>query len=149
VPRFTLLLAKFLVSAAWSAGLAFEIIVVSLLMGAFNQFPGGSSQVILGGSKVLAVTAVMTIAVTLPFAFFASAGRGYLLPIGMAVFTLMLTNLVAVAGWGAYFPWAIPGLYSQADSQMLVPASGWIVLFTLVAGIFATYAWWKLADQNR
>jgi len=71
-----------------------------------------------------------------------------LLPIGMAVLTLMMANFVAIAGWGEYFPWAVPGLYAQGKSS-LPPVSYWIVLLTNLAGLVATYLWWKYADQNR
>jgi ABC-2 type transport system permease protein len=84
----------------------------------------------------------------LPFALFASLGRGYLLPLGVAVLTLMLTNLVAIVGWGEYFPWAVPGLYAQGKSA-LTPVSYGIVILTGLAGMLGTYAWWMLADQSR
>ena len=96
----------------------------------------------------MAITACLAIAVVLPFALFASVGRGYLLPIGVAILTLMMANLVAVAGWGEYFPWAVPGLYAQGKSP-LTPISYWIVFLTGLAGMIGTYLWWKYADQNR
>jgi hypothetical protein len=85
--------------------------------------------------------------VATPFAFFASVGRGYLLPLGVALLMAMMTNLVALAGWGEYFPWAVPGLYAQGKSA-LTPLSYWIVVLTGLAGMIATYIWWKFADQN-
>jgi ABC-2 type transport system permease protein len=92
------------------------------------------------------VTAGMVIVVGLPFAFFASVGRGYLLPIGVSVLILMLTNLVAIAGWGEYFPWAVVGLYAGGET-VLAPVSFWIVLLSGLVGVLATYSWWKYADQ--
>ena len=59
----------------------------------------------------MALTACLTMVVAMPFAFFASVGRGYLLPMGVAILALMLANVIALAGWGDYFPWAVPGLY--------------------------------------
>ena len=73
---------------------------------------------ILQGSALVVVTACLVIVVVLPFAFFASVGRGYLLPIGVAILALMMANLVAVAGWGEYFPWAVPGLYAQGKTAL-------------------------------
>ena len=84
----------------------------------------------------------------MPFALFASVGRGYLLPVGVAVLTVMMANLVVVIGWGEYFPWAAPMLYAQGKSS-LPAASFWVVVFTCLAGMLATYFWWKNADQNR
>jgi ABC-2 type transport system permease protein len=147
VPRSSILLAKFIIVAVWSAMLTMVIWIFGLAMGAIIKLPGGSLSVIFQGSVLVAITACLVIAVVMPFALFASLGRGYLLPIGVAVLTLMMTNLVAIAGWGEYFPWAVPGLYAQGKSS-LAPVSYWIVLLTCLAGMFATYLWWKVADQN-
>lgn len=148
VQRSSILLAKFIVAAVWSAGLAIVISIAGLVMGALIQLPGGSTGVIARGSVMVGITAGLTIALVMPFAFFASVGRGYLLPVGVAVLTLMMTNLVAIAGWGEYFPWAVAGLYAQGKSP-LPPVSYWIVIATALAGMAGTYLWWKYADQNR
>ena len=96
----------------------------------------------------MAWVAGLTILVVLPFAFVASAGRGYLLPMGVAMLILMLANLSAVIGWGEYFPWSIPGMMLQGKGT--VPAlSYFIVLLTGLAGILITNLWWKYADQSR
>jgi ABC-2 type transport system permease protein len=147
VPRASILLAKFIVVAIWSAGLVIEIYLASLLMGALIKLPGGSINVILQSSDLVVITACLVIGVVTPFALFASVGRGYLLPVGLAVLTLMMTNLVAIIGWGEYFPWAVPGLYVQGTA--LTPISFWIVALTGLAGMLATYLWWMHADQSR
>ena len=148
VPRSSILLAKFIVVAVWSVGLSLVIFIAGLVMGALIKLPGGSQPVILQGSALVVITAGLVIAVVLPFAFFASVGRGYLLPMGVAVLALMMANLVAVLGWGEYFPWAVPGLFAQGKGA-LPPVSYWIVFLTGLAGMLATYLWWKYADQNR
>jgi ABC-2 type transport system permease protein len=148
VQRSSILLAKFIVVAAWSAAMAIIIFILGLVIGAIIQLPGGSLSVILHGSTVTAITVCLVIAVVLPIAFFASVGRGYLLPMGVAVLTLMMANLMMVVGWAEYFPWAVPIQYAQGESS-LTPISYWIVVFTSLAGMIATYLWWKYADQNR
>jgi len=148
VQRSSILLAKFIIVALWSAMLTMVILLGGLVMGAIIKLPGGSTGVILQGSALVVITACLAIAVVTPFALFASMGRGYLLPIGMAVLTLMMTNVVALAGWGDYLPWAVPGLYAQAKIP-LTPISFWIVFLTGLAGMLATYLWWMHADQDR
>ncbi len=148
VPRGGILLAKFVVVIAWSAALVLLVFVVSLIMGALLQLPGDMLSIILQRIMPIAITACLMILTVVPFAFFASIGRGYLLPVGTAILALIMANLVVVAGWGEYFPWAIPMLYSQGKNS-LAPISYWIVLLTGLAGIFGTYLWWKFADQNR
>ena len=148
VQRSTILLAKFGVSAAWSAGLSLVFIAFGLGMGALIGLPEGSAGVILQGCLRAVVAAGLAIVVAMPFALFASIGRGYLLPIGAAILTMIMANVVAIAGWGEYFPWDVPGLYSQP--KFVLPAiSYWIVMLAGLAGMAATYLWWKFADQSR
>ena len=90
---------------------------------------------------------MMSILLVLPFGFFASLGRGTLLPIGIALLALILGNLSMTLGWGEYFPWAIPGVYLQ---EVHLPLFSYIiVLLTGMAGVAGTTLWWKYADQNR
>jgi ABC-2 type transport system permease protein len=148
VRRASIVLAKFIVTGAWSAALATVILIASLVMGALIGLPQGSLGVLLQGSALFAITACLVIAVVMPFAFFASIGRGYLLPIGVAILALIMANLVVVVGWGEYFPWAVPGLYAQGRGY-LVPTSYPIAMLTGLVGIIVTYLWWKYADQSR
>jgi len=148
VPRASILLAKFIVVALWSAALAVLLFGLGIGLGALFHLPGGSSSIILQGCVRAAITAGLVIAAMLPFAFFASLGRGYLLPIGVCFIALILANLVMAAGWGEYFPWAVLAIYAQGK-EALPPASFGIVLLTGGAGVGGTYLWWKYADQNR
>lgn len=147
VSRAAILLAKFAVVGAWSAVMSLILLLVTLLMGSLIRLPGGSPAAILQGSRLMLLTSALAMMVVTPFAFFASVGRGYLLPIGVAMLALIAANLLALAGWGEYFPWAVPGLVAQGTG--LTPASYVIVAFTALAGMLATYAWWMRADQNR
>jgi ABC-2 type transport system permease protein len=147
VRRSSILLAKFIVVITWSAVLAIVILIVDLVMGVVIRLPGGSTSAILQGSRTLAIASGLVIVSILPFALFASMGRGYLLPLGVAVILLMMANLTAVLGLGEYFPWAVPGMYAQG--MPLTPVSYWVVILTGLAGMLATYWWWKYADQNR
>jgi len=133
---------------AWCAVMAILMLVFGLIMGAVMQLSGGSMSVILDGSAVALITVCLIIADVLPFAFFASVGRGYMLPMGLAVLTLMMANIMMVVGRAEYFPWAIPILFAQGESSLTL-ISYWIVIATSVAGMVATYVWWKYADQNR
>ena len=147
VPRFDILLAKFIVAALWCAALIVETYGVGMGLGALIRLPGGSPAVILHGIGLAGVTAMMSILLVLPFGFFASLGRGTLLPIGIALLALILGNLSMTLGWGEYFPWAIPGVYLQ---EVHLPLFSYIIVFlTGMAGMAGTTLWWKYADQNR
>ena len=148
VQRSSILLAKFIVVSIWFAGLALLIFGVGLFIGGIFQLPQGSTALLLQGSARAAITAGLVILAMLPFAFFASLGRGYLLPIGAMILALILANIVMAAGWGEYFPWAVVAIYSQGK-EALPPASFLVVGLTGLAGMLATYVWWMVADQNR
>jgi ABC-2 type transport system permease protein len=147
IQRSSIIVAKFIVAAVVSVGLTIVIIAVGLMMGIVSNLSGGSPDVILRGSLLVAITALMVIIVVMPFALFASIGRGYLLPIGVAVLILIITNLVAIIGFGEYFPWAVPGLYATGKTP-LTAASYLIVVATGLIGMLATYMWWRYADQS-
>ena len=147
VRRADILLAKFVVVAIWSAALGALIFGLGLLLGLLFQLPGGSTDVLLQGLARVSISTCLGIIAGLPFAFFASLGRGYLLPVGMLMVTMIITQLVMAAGWGDYFPWAILGIYAQEEP--LGPVSFVILALTSLAGISATLWWWHSADQNR
>ena len=148
VPRASILLAKFIVAAIWAEGLTVVLLIAGLLAGALLRLPGGSLAVVLTGTALVLKTSALVLAVAFPLALFASLGRGYLLPIGVAVLLVMLINMSLIVGWGAYWPWAVPILYAQGQPP-LAPVSYAIVWLTGLAGMLATYAWWQLADQNK
>lgn len=148
VSRSSILVAKFIVAALWSGILTAVMFGLGLLIGALIKLPDGSTDVFLQGGGTVAITACMVYAVALPFAFLASAGRGYLLPLGIAILALIMANMLAIAGWGDYFPWGIPGMFAQGGNPL--PAISYaIVILTGMAGVAITYLWWKLADQSR
>jgi ABC-2 type transport system permease protein len=152
VSRATILLAKFIVVALWSIILTAMISIVSLLLGAAIGLPQGTTGVFLHGTATLAITACLVIIDVMPVAFFASVGRGYLLPMGITLLMLVLGNVIVIAGWGSYFPWSVPALYAEftrSKGAHLEPVSYWIVVLTGLAGMIGTYLWWKFADQNR
>ena len=124
VPRSSIILAKFIVSITWCAFMAVISLIFGLIMGAIIRLPGGSLFVILHGFTVVVITICIVIAVVLPFAFFASVGRGYMLPMALAVLCLIMANMMMVVGWAEYFPWAdtvaiFTGRRAPAANQLL------------------------------
>ncbi len=144
--RSAIVLAKFVVVVSWSAASTAMMYLVGLGVGAAITLPQTPFQVMLQGTVTLAITAMLTIALVTPMAFFASAGHGYLPPLGAVVLAIALAQFIAIAGWGEYFPWSIPGLYSQGENLGII--SYVIVILTSVAGLAGTILWWELADQT-
>lgn len=144
--------AKFAVYTLWCLALALSNLLIGLLIGLALQLPdwGGIFQ----GPyfKDYIFTTLLTLLPGTPIAFFALAGRGYMAPLGAVVLTLVLSQIIAATGYGNYFPWAIPGLYSGAGGEYkaLLNAGSYSVLaLTCIGGYAATLWWWGNADQAK
>jgi ABC-2 type transport system permease protein len=150
ISREIILLAKFIVVALWCLAATAIMIVFGLILGTAIGLPKGSG-LLSPGLTTLMITACLVIIDVFPVAFFASVGRGYLLPMGVVILVLILGNIAVIAGYGGYFPWSVPGLYTQSlESQntQLEPISYLIVILTGLAGMAGTYLWWTRADQS-
>jgi ABC-2 type transport system permease protein len=151
VMRSNILLGKYIVMALWSVALSALIYVVGVGLGFLIGLPGGTSEVLTQGSLTVLVSLALTLLVVIPLLFFAGVGHGYLLPLGIAILSMILAQVATGMGYASYFPWAIPALYATAgESRLLLePISYVLVALTALAGLAATYLWWKYADQNR
>jgi ABC-2 type transport system permease protein len=59
---------------------------------------------------------------------------------------------IAVLGYGQYFPYSVPALYSgiAGPDQPALGALGYLLVVAVgVAGVIATTAWWRNADQSQ
>jgi ABC-2 type transport system permease protein len=144
--RSTIVLAKFVVVMGWSAVVTAVIVLVGFAVGTAVGLPPAPADIFQQGTITILTSAVLTITLVTPIAFFASAGHGYLPPLAAAILAIFLAQIVAVAGYGEYFPWSIPALYSQGSP--IGPASYLIVFLTGIFGIAGTFLWWELADQT-
>jgi len=145
-PRHAIVVSKFLIIAAWAAALTVMVCLVGLCLGALVGLANASVQIIGPGCATILLTACMAISLVAPIAFFASAGHGYLPPMGFVFLVLLLAQVVAAAGWGEYFPWSIPILFAQGTK--LEPVSYLILFMTSLIGFAGTLVWWELADQT-
>jgi ABC-2 type transport system permease protein len=149
--RSALVLAKLIVVLLWSTALTVIVYLIGLGVGFAVQLPPVMPAVFLQGTITLAITACLTIALVTPIAFFASAGRGYLPPMGVAILMLIVAQIVAATGWGEYFPWSVPALYSgMAGPQyaQMGAISYVLVILTSLLGAAGTFVWWTFADQK-
>jgi ABC-2 type transport system permease protein len=149
--RSAIVLAKFVVVMLWSAALAAIIFPIGLAVGAAIGLPPVPTQFIVHSGVTLAITAILTFAVVTPIIFFASAGHGYLPPMGVALLAIFLAQIVGMIGWGDYFPWSIPGMYADLAMKQgasLGAVSYGIVVVTSLVGMAGTFIWWELADQT-
>jgi ABC-2 type transport system permease protein len=149
-PRRAIVLAKFAVIAAWAAALTALSCLLALLVGAAVGLPA-SGGIIARELLRIAIIAALVILITPPVAFVASAGRGYLPPMGFIILTIVAAMIVIATGWGEYFPWAVPALYAGMagpDLASMGPISYALVILTGATGLAATLVWWERADQT-
>jgi ABC-2 type transport system permease protein len=150
-PREAIVASKFVVVSAWCAVLAAIVWVVGWGVGAAVGLPGWSAELAVQGTLELFAGAGLTLALVTPVAFVASAGRGYLGAMGLAILTVFLAQVLAAMGWGGWFPWSVPPLFTGLAGPRgshLSPASYVIVAATSLAGLAATSLWWRLADHH-
>jgi len=148
--RETIIVAKFVVIASWAAILTMLVYALALALGATIGLPGWSMALAGDAGGKFAVTASLNIALVVPLALAASAGRGYLPPIGAMFLAIFMAQVIAALGWGAYFPWSVPALFSGAagpELRRLGTSSYLLVVLTGIAGVAGTLAWWRYADH--
>lgn len=150
--RTRILHAKFMVYALWCLALAVSNLAIAAVAGSIMQLP------VIDGSDIgtylprHAITILMVIALGTPIAFFALKGGGYLMPLAFLALTLVLSQVVAAAGYGSWFPWSIPGLWSGAGGEMGKYIDGWSFVslaVTSVLGYIGTMMWWDHVDQMK
>lgn len=150
-PRAAFVLGKFLLVTGWSLALTASVLLIGLGVGAAIRLDPVPLEVFISAAAKVAAAALLTIALTAPIVFIASAGRGYLPPMGAAILAVISAQLVAAAGWGEFFPWSVPALYAGVAGpayQNLGAISYALVAIVALAGIAATFVWWEYADQT-
>jgi ABC-2 type transport system permease protein len=152
-PRGAIVAAKFALAAAWMAILALMVFGLGLAAGAAVGLPGWSRGLAATSFGVLMGVAGLCYLLSSFVALGASAGHGYLPALGWAFFTLIAAQIVSVLGWGDWFPWAVPGLLTQAVGTEAAAGLGAhsyvVVALTAIAGAAATLRYWQRADQVR
>jgi len=152
VSREKIVTAKLIVVSVWVFILSIWIYLFGLFIGYLVDIPGWTGQLAKQSFVDVLATAGMTLLLMTPVAFIASMGRGYLPPLGWAVLTIFFSQIVAATGWGDWFPWSVPALFSGAlgpRAQQLGMHSYILVFLAGIIGLVATFWWWLNADQTK
>ena len=150
--RASIVTAKLIIIAVWVFSVTLWIYLFGLFIGYLVDIPGWTVQLALQSLSDLLVTAGMTLLLMSPVAFIASMGRGYLPPLGWAVLTIFFSQIIAATGWGDWFPWSVPALFSGVvgpRAEQLGMHSYVILSLAGILGLIATFWWWLNADQTR
>jgi ABC-2 type transport system permease protein len=145
-PRWVIVAAKFAVAAMWSLVLAGWMLAAAFSVGLVLRLPGLTRQLALESIATVGMAALFSYVLQPVTALLASWGRGYLLPIGLTLVSLLAAQVIGSTGWAAWFPWAV-AISSGVPGFRPSPASVMIVILTGVLGLAATVLWWERADQ--
>ncbi len=150
--REVIVTAKLMIISAWVFVTSVWIFLVGLVIGSLVDIPGWTGELARGSFGDVLITAGMTLLLMTPVAFIASMGRGYLPPLAWAVLTIFFSQIIAATGWGDWFPWSVPALYSGVvgpRAEQLGIHSYVLVILAGIIGLAATFWWWRNADQTR
>ena len=150
--RETIISAKFIVIAVWTFALSLFVFGFGLVIGNLVVIPGWSTELMQTAFVDILGSAMLTIALLTFVALLASMGRGYLPAFGWTILTVAMAQIAAITGWGDWFPWSIPALFSGAvgpRAEQLGLHSYVIILLASSIGLAATFYWWRNADQTR
>lgn len=149
--RTAIVTAKLAVITGWSLVLTVYMFVLALVGGSLLGLPGWSAGMALSAFLRLLATAAMTIALTTTLALAASVGRGYLAAFGALVLLVVCAQVVVTLGYGLYFPWSVPALYSGLAGPQ-TPTVGPLSIAGVIGvsglSIAVTIGWWRNADQT-
>jgi ABC-2 type transport system permease protein len=149
--RAEIVTAKFAVVAGWSMLLAGYTFLLGLPVGALVGLGGWSLPAALAGLGSLFATAVSTLLLTTPLALAASAGRGYLPGFAALLVATFSAQVLALLGYGEFFPWSVPALATGLAGAGQAPPGPFghlLVILTGAAGAIATGVWWHRADHD-
>jgi ABC-2 type transport system permease protein len=151
VLRSFIVLSKFIVVVIWCILLLVGFWIFGLICGKIIDLDGWTDDLIIQLTIIYLKTTLFTISLCTLVAFLASYSRGYLLPMGFVILTMIMASFTGLVGLGPYFPWAIPGLISVpagTEELQLTIGSYLILVFTSIIGFTGTIAWWRFADQK-
>ncbi|ACQ78520.1 hypothetical protein Bcav_0255 [Beutenbergia cavernae DSM 12333] len=146
VPRASTALAKLVVHAAFTVGLAVAtpaaLAVVGLAIG--DGVPDAGAWQDLGR---LAALILLTGAVVVPAGWVATLGRGLLSGVAATIGIVVVAQVAVVAGTGAWFPFAAPALWAMGMTTAVAPLG----VTLAVAAVFAalTMRSWRRLQLDR
>ncbi len=152
VGRHWFALAKLVVAAVWWAVLVAVVLLEGFALGALLRLPGFSATLAAGAIRDALLAAVVAYLLVPIVAWIAMLGRGYLPPLGFALAMLAVGDVLSHTGWAAWFPWSIVPQFIGAigkPATAIAPASLVVIAITFVAGIAATIAQLRWADNTQ
>jgi ABC-2 type transport system permease protein len=152
VGRHWFVVAKFAVAAVWWFALTIAVLAEAFAIGLLLGLPGFSATLAAEAVRNALLAAGIAFLLVPIVAWITTLGRGYMPPLAFALVMLGLGNLFGHTGWAQWFPWSIVPLLIGSvgkPASGLPPGSFVVVAFTFVAGIAATIAQLRYADNTQ
>lgn len=149
--RYGVAAAKIVVATLLCEVLSLFMFISGCITAWLTGLDGWSLEVIVQGFSGYAQICLMVIVLSIPVAWMACVGRGFLYPLGIVLLTIVIAQFGGALGIVEYIPWAIPGLLSGAsgeESTHLELVSRMLPFLTGAVGLIGTLAWWRYADQT-
>jgi ABC-2 type transport system permease protein len=151
VSREYIVMSKMIVIVIWCILLSILYFFFGLLVGKMIGLTDWSGEIVWHFAGNYTAVCLLSILLCTPVAFVASYARGYLVPLGFVILTLIVANFTGLVGLGPYFPWSIPGIISipTGKEEIFLNTASYIILIaTSLLGLYGTLAWWKYADHK-
>jgi ABC-2 type transport system permease protein len=149
--RTAIVLAKLALCLGWCVLLTAFLSVLTVSFGVLLDLPGWSAAVAREGVWTVLLAGLLTTGLVASYALAASLGRGYLPAVGAMFLTVLAAQVASAMGYGAWFPWAVPGLMAGAGGPDQVQP-GWagagMVVLVAAASALANVLWWERADHS-
>ena len=152
VGRHWFVAAKLVIVLLWFAALTASLIAEGFVVGWLLGLPGGSPELAVASVGNIFLASLVAWVPVPVVAWIATLGRGYLAPLGFAVFVLVLGNVLGATGWGKWFPWSIVPLFAGVAgprAETLAAGSLVVLVLTSLAGVVATVWQMNNADNTQ
>lgn len=143
VSRAAILNAKLIVYLVWAAAVTVTLTVTAGLLGLGMGFGTTDTAGLIELTRI-PVLGVLTALIAVPAAWASTLGRGLLPGIATTVGIIVLAQLSALIGFGAWIPFVSPALWAIAPETVPLAALLIVPSVPLLFGALSALAWSKL-----
>jgi len=137
VPRWQFVAAKLAVGALWFAALTVWTVALVPAFGALAGLGPLPAGLFVPTAGKIAIASLMGFACAVFAAWIAVETRGYLAPMGYAIFSMLLAVAIGATDWGRWAPWSILMWFTGASGpeKELLPGSFAVVALFFGLGV--------------
>ncbi|WP_277211076.1 hypothetical protein [Isoptericola croceus] len=145
-PRWTVAWARCLVVLGWAAACTVAAVALTVALSAAVSPDGLGAEAWAAAGRALAA-GLLGAGLAMPFAAVATATRSPLATVGALIGIVALTQMVVLVGGGAWFPYAVPSLWTGtggADAAAGIGTGGLLLTAAVApAGIAVVVQQWR------